>query len=198
MTSGSRGIVLSFAAVAVLFPGVLAAQAAPLVVEVRGGASVPVGELARGSEPGEGVGAGPSFGVDFAITGQGRRTFYAGFSQHRFSCGDAGCAGGERYVATTLDLGFRLALRTRGSVIPWLRFGAMTMRMETPALPTSPAGLSDRGYGGELGLGLYVRAGETISLDPAVRFTSVGTRLPGGASLPMRFLVADLALSLAF
>lgn len=198
MTSGSRGIVLCALVAAVALPRTVSAQAAPLVVEVRTGAAVPLAGLADGSAPGEGVTAGASFGVDFAVSGRGRRSIYAGFSQHRFDCADAGCASGGRFVATTLDLGFRFSLLTRGPVVPWLRLGGLTMRMETPELPDGPAGLSDRGYGGEVGAGLYVGAWNVVAFNPGVRFTAIGTRLPGGSDLAMRFLVADLGLSLSF
>ena len=79
-----------------------------------------------------------------------------------------------------------------------LRLGGTTLRMETPALPDGPAGVSDRGYGGEVGAGIYIGAWNAVALNPGVRFTAIGTRLPGGADLGMRFLVADLGLSLAF
>jgi hypothetical protein len=186
------------AATIALLPTLATAQAAPLVVEVRSGASVPVADLAGGTDPGEGVTTGASFGVDFAVSGRGRRTLYAGFSQHRFACADAGCDEGGRFVATTLDLGFRFSLVTRGPVIPWVRLGGITMRMETPGLPDSPAGVSDRGYGGEVGAGLYLGAWNAVAFNPGVRFTTVRTTLPGGAKLGMRFVVADLGLSLAF
>jgi len=87
---------------------------------------------------------------------------------------------------------------TRGSVIPWIRLGGTTLRMETPALPDGPAGVSDRGYGGEVGVGVYVGAWSSVALNPGVRFTAAGTRLPGGNDLTLRFVVADLGLSLAF
>jgi len=199
VTSGSRGIVPTVVAAGIaLAPGLLQAQAAPLVVEVRGGAAVPVSTLATGIAPGEGVKAGPSFGVDFAMSGRGRRTVYAGFSQHRFACDGAGCPSGESYVATALDVGLRLSMVTRGSVIPWIRLGGTTLRMETPALPDGPAGVSERAYGGEVGLGVYLGAWSSVALNPGVRFTTAKTRLPGGDDLTLRFLVADVGLSLAF
>ncbi len=139
MRSGSRGTVLcAIASVIAFLPTPAAAQAAPLVVEVRSGASVPVADLAGGTDPGEGVSTGASFGVDFAVSGHGRRTLYAGFSQHRFACADAGCEAGGHFVATTLDLGFRFSLVTRGPVIPWVRLGGVTLRVETPELPREP------------------------------------------------------------
>jgi hypothetical protein len=198
VTSGSRGTVLCALVAALALPRSAVAQAAPLVVEVRTGAAVPLAKLANGTAPGEGVTPGASFGVDFAVSGQGRRSIYAGFSQHRFACVDAGCAAGGRYVATSLDLGFRFSLVRHGPVVPWLRLGGTTMRMETPALPDGPAGVSGRGYGGEVGAGIYVGAWNAVAFNPGVRFTAIGTRLPGGDDLSMRFLVADLGLSLAF
>jgi len=198
VTSGSRGIVLSALVAGLALPRPASAQAAPLVVEVHTGAAVPLAKLASGTAPGEGVTTGFSFGVDFAVSGRGRRSIYAGFSQHRFACTDAGCEAGGRYVATSLDLGFRFSLVRHGPVVPWLRLGGTTMRMETPALPDGPAGVSERGYGGEVGAGIYIGAWNAVALNPGVRFTAIGTRLPGGADLGMRFLVADLGLSLAF
>ncbi len=179
-------------------PTTASAQAAPLVLEIQGGASIPVGSLRSGSGPAEGTSAGPSFGVDFALSGSGRRTTFVGFSQHRFGCGAAGCASGGQYVATGLDVGTRVSLFTLGSVIPWIRLGAVTTRVEMPATAMTPSGVSSLGFGGDLGFGVFLGASRAIALNPAVRFTAVNSGLPGGGVLRMRYLVADLSLVLAF
>lgn len=186
------------ATVGLLGPATAQAQAAPLVVEIRTGASIPVGSFAGGSGIGEGVGSGFSMGLDFAMSGSGRRTWYAGFSQHRFACVDAGCPHGGHDVATTLDAGVRVSLLTRGSVIPWIRLGGITTRVESPGVPGSPQGVSRRGYGGEAGLGVYAGAWSALAFNPGVRFQAVNTELPGGPVLRMRFVVVDLGFSLAF
>lgn len=174
------------------------AQAAPLVVEVRVGAGVPVAHFSTGSRVGEGVGPGPSMGVRFAMSGQGRRTLYGGFSQHRFACEDAGCPRGSPWVATGLDAGFQVNVLTRGSVIPWVRLGALTTRVESAGLPGSPEGVSSLGWGGEVGAGVYMGAFRYMALNPGVRLVGVNTELPGGSLLRMRYMVLDVGLALAF
>lgn len=199
MTFGPRRIVLALAAVgAPLTPRCALAQSSPLVLEVRAGSTIPVGAFSNGSAPGEGASAAPSFGVDFAASGSGRRTIYAGFGQQRFGCEDAGCRAGGRYVATSLDAGVRVSLLTRGAVNPWVRAGGVTTRVESPGLADGDAGVSDRGYGGEVGLGVYVGAWSAVAFNPGIRFTTVTVTLPGGEDLRLRYVVADLGLALAF
>ena len=176
----------------------LEAQDAPLLLEIHGGISAPIGSFADGSRPGEGATAGPSLSVAFALTGAGRRTVYAGFSQHRFGCVDAGCAPDGRYVATGFDVGVRFALLTGHSVIPWIRLGAITTRVETDDLGGANAGVSDLGFGGEIGAGVYIGAAGRVAINPGVRFSAVNTTLPDGPTLRMRYLVAQLAVVLAF
>ncbi len=181
-----------------LVPEAIHAQAAPLVVEVRVGASIPVPEFSSGSRVGEGVASGPSFGVRLAMSGSGRRTLYGGFSQHRFACDDAGCPTGGDFVATGVDAGLQINLVTRGSIVPWVRFGGLTTRVESPGLPGSPEGVSSLGWGGEVGLGLYVGATRPVALNPGIRLVAVNTELPGGSLMRMRYIAADLGLALAF
>ncbi len=179
-------------------PAPAAAQAAPLVLEIQGGASIPVGSLRSGSAPGEGTSASRSFGVDFALSGSGRRTIYVGFSQHRFGCAAAGCPSGELYVATGLDFGTRVSLLRSGPVNPWIRLGAVTTRVEMPPTSATPAGVSKLGIGGDVGFGVFLGTSRAIALNPAVRLTAVNTGLPGGGVLRMRYLVADLSIVVAF
>jgi hypothetical protein len=180
-------------------PARLRAQGAALTVEGRGGVAVPLAAFADGSRIGEGTGAGAAFGVEVALrAGQGRRTLYAGFSQLRFGCRDAGCPAGEPYVATGVNAGLRLTLLPGHRVLPWVGVGALTTRVESPGVRGSPPGVSTLGYGGEISAGLYLGAGRSVALTPAVRYTRAGTELPGGASLALRYLVADLGLVLAF
>jgi hypothetical protein len=136
--------------------------------------------------------------VAFVMAGQGRRALYGGFSQHRFGCAEAGCATDGRYVATGFDVGFRFDLRSTGSLVPWVRLGAITTRVEMPALPGAQEGVSELGFGGEVGAGLYVGVSSPVALVPGVRLAAVNTELPGGALLRMRYVVLDVALALAF
>lgn len=182
---------------AVSAPVRLSAQGAPLAVEARLGGAVPVSSFRGGSRVGEGTTAGAGFGVEVAL-GQGWRTLYAGFSQLRFGCRDAGCAPGGRYVATGVNAGVRVALAPGSPVVPWVGAGALTTRVESPGMRQSAAGVSALGVGAEVAAGLWVRAGRSLAVVPALRVTRVGTELPGGARLSLRYLVADVGLSLTF
>ena len=177
-------------------PASAASQASPIVIEARGGMTIPVGTFASGS--GGGASSHASFGVDIALPGGGRWAPYVGFGQHRFGCEDAGCAGGGRHVATAFRGGMRVAVLPRASVVPWLRVGAHAANVETPGLPGSPGGLSDLGLGGEVGAGVHIGGASQVALNPALRFVAVNTTMPGDVELRMRYLIADLAIVLSF
>ena len=179
-------------------PSVLQEQASPLVLEIHGGASVPVSSFADGARVGEGTAAAGSFGLDLAFSGSGWRTLYVGFSQHRFGCQDAGCSAGTNYIATGFDVGLRFNLWSTGPVAPWIRLGAVTTRVEVPSFANIEEGVSALGLGGEVGIGLYIGTSSPIALVPGIRATAVNTKLPGGSLLHMRYVVADLALALSF
>jgi hypothetical protein len=179
-------------------PVAAGAQDASLAVEVLGGGAVPVASFASGDAVGEGTDTGASLGVRFTMTGQGRRTTYLGFGQHRFGCVAAGCPTDGSYVATGVEAGFRIKLLQRGSVLPWVSLGGLTTRVESPGLPQSPSGVSSLGYGGEAGAGLYIGAGHAVAVNPQVRFATVGVDLPGQRRLTLRYVVATVGLVLAF
>lgn len=168
------------------------------MLDLRGGMAVPVGSFADGVRTGEGTTAGPTLGAAFVLRRSDRRTVYAGFNQHRFGCVDAGCAEGGRYVATGFDVGMRLALLPGRTFVPWIRLGAITTRVETADLPSPDAGVSDLGFGGEAGVGVYIGPNSTVALNPAVTLSAVNSELPGGTTLRLRYLTATLALVLAF
>jgi hypothetical protein len=186
------------AALLTVAPAAAPAQESPLVLEVYGGVAAPVASFGDGTGPGQGATAGPSLSVLFALPGAGRRGLYAGFSQHRFGCEDAGCAADGRLVATGFDVGLRFALVRGRTFVPWLRLGAITTRVETDDLGAANAGVSDLGFGGEIGAGLYVGAASTLAINPGIRYAMVRTGLPGGSTLDMRYLMAQIALALAF
>lgn len=178
-------------------PGAVA-QASPLVLEVHAGAALPVGHFESGTRAGEGTEPGASFGVDFALPGGKRFVPYIGFSQHRFGCEGAGCGASGRYVATGFHAGYRFVPLPDRSLLPWVRVGVVTTRVETDALGGANAGTSKLGLGAELGAGLHIGGARTLALNPAVRAVAVNTELLGGPLLRMRYLVADLALVVSF
>jgi len=174
------------------------AQGAPLSVEARIGSAIPVSSFASGSGVGEGTTSGAALGVEVALGGAGWRTLYAGFSQLRFGCADAGCPEGEPYVATGVNAGVRVALHRGHRVLPWVGVGVLTTRVESPGTPASDPGVSSLGLGSEVSAGLWIGAGRSVAFVPAVRWSRVGTELPGGASLSLRYVVVDVGLALAF
>ncbi|MDX1647302.1 MAG: hypothetical protein R3304_09175 [Longimicrobiales bacterium] len=180
----------------------LTAQSAALLVEARGGAAFPVGDFRDGVGPGEGAAAGPSLQVSVALPSGGWRTLYVGFDQHRFPCEDAGCGPDGRYVATGFHGGLRI-VPVQGRFTPWLRLGAITTRVETGDLASGPAGatdagVSDLGFGGEVGLGFMVRLGRWVGWSASGLVSAVSSDLPGGETLDLRYVSAHTGLTFVF
>ena len=194
---GPAGSTMAALALA-LSPAGAAAQSSPVMVEARGGAAVPMVDFARGTAPGEGTTAGASFGVDIAVAGGGRWTPYGGFSQHRFGCESAGCGAGGEYVATGFHSGLRFLPMPEWRVLPWLGAGVVTTHVEAGDLGPANAGSSDLGVGGEAAVGVHIGSASRIALSPSLRFVAVNARLPAGADLAMRYLVADMGVVLSF
>lgn len=176
----------------------LTAQDSPLALEIHGGLAVPVGSFADGTGVGEGAEPGPSLSVFYGLSQSNRRTIYLGFSQHRFDCESAGCPTDMPYVATGFHLGMRVALLPGRVVVPWLRVGAVTARVETDGLAAPDAGVSSLGFGAEAGGGLTIRLGDVLSIVPSATYGSVNSELPGGTDLGLRFLAAQLGIALYF
>jgi hypothetical protein len=199
VTRSVRPVVLgAFLALVLLLPVGAAGQAAPLVLEVRGGAAVPFSAFANGDRVGEGVAAGPSLAVEFGLARSARSTLLLGFSQDRYGCENAGCASGESYVATGMNVGMRVNLRTTGSVIPWIGVVGRSVRVELPERGGRPAGTSDLGFGAEARAGIFIGAWGPVAVNPAIRVAALNTDLPGGDLLRMRSWTADLGFVLAF
>lgn len=195
-----RSVVLfaAFAFLLGLMPTPSQGQGSPFTLEARAGAAVPVSGFASGDGVGEGTSTGAVFGVEVTLASGGWRTLYAGFSQARFGCRDAGCPTGEPYVATGVNVGLRVALVPGAAVLPWIGVGGFTTRVESPGVTGSPKGNSTLGYGGEVSAGLYIRTGGTLAFTPAVRLAQARTDLPGGTTLTLRYVVADLGFTLQF
>jgi hypothetical protein len=175
----------------------VAGQDSPLVLDVDGGAAIPVGSFADGTATGEGAEAGPALEIGFTLPRSDRFAVQAGFHQHRFGCEPAGCASGGRYVSTGFDVGLRLALVTGHRAIPWISIGGLTSRVETRDLPAPDAGVSKLGWGFRAGAGLYLGLG-WVAVHPKASFGSVSSELPGGETLGLRWVAATLGLSFPF
>ena len=115
---------------------------------MSGGAALPTGSFADGSETGEGTEAGVAFGVGFTLRRSDRIGIYLGFDQQRFGCEPAGCSSGGSYRATGFDLGLRFDILTGERVVPWIRAAAITTRVETGDLPDPRRGSLGSRVGG--------------------------------------------------
>ncbi len=174
------------------------AQITPLQVEARGGAWIPTTDLvgAQGFE-GE-ASADVSFGVHFMLT-SGLISYVAGFSEHRFGCADAQCGEAVDFVSTAWDLGLRVNLRRTG-IAPWVSLGAtaatFAAHVETGGVMTTEN--SDRGWGYEVGAGVRVPVGGPFAINPGVRYGRSEVDFASRGTLETRYIIADLALVLAF
>ena len=177
------------------------AQIAPLTYELRLGSSVPVGDLREAgvSWAGE-LGADYSFGMAFAYAVRWYAAAYVGFSQHRFSCRISGCGRNTDLTATGFDGGVRWIFGS-GRIIPVIRTGAVTYRMEGHA-PDGSGGsqpvTSRRGVGLEGGVGISVRLSRRIVISPGVRYLWMDLRFPEQGMLPVRSVVVDVGFVLGF
>ncbi|MFP3948158.1 MAG: hypothetical protein ACLFWG_05460, partial [Longimicrobiales bacterium] len=123
-----------------------------------------------------------------------------GFSQHRFACPASGCGRRTDLTATGFDGGFRWILGS-GRVIPLIRTGAVTYRMEATA-PDGAGGsrrvTSRRGVGAEGGLGLSIRVSRRFMISPGVRYLWMDVRFSELGVVPVESVVADVGFTLAF
>jgi hypothetical protein len=168
-------------------------------VELRGGASVPLGELRDGLVPGAALAPGPSFAVHLHVPRRMRGAILLGFAQHRFRCTGPACGDAGDLVTTGWSLATRVALRT-GPSVPWIRLGVTFDRSEWdfPAPGSDDRSASSLGLGGEAGIGYTFPIGERSALNPGVRYGLVNTRFPRGERVLSQYLVADLGLVVGF
>ena len=171
----------------------LAAQDPALRLEARSGVAEPVAALRTGPDRGGAIERAPTFGVHLVYRGPSGWGPVVGFSQHRFDCAKDGCPADE-YVATTWDLAVQRTLGGHG----WARLGAVFGRLER-YFPGSSGPLhrtSSLSLGAEAGLGLLVTTRGGVGLSPAVRYGWLNTRFREGGLHRLRWVAADVGLTL--
>lgn len=181
-------------------PSAGGAQTAPLTYQLRMGASIPLGDLREPGETWAGeLGEDYSFGMNFAYAFRWYAAAYAGFSQHRFSCRVTGCGRNTDLTATGFDGGIRWIFGS-GRIIPVIRTGAVTYRMEgsVPDAGGTQRITSRRGVGVEGGMGLSIRLSRRVVISPGVRYLWMDLRFPDRGTLPVESVVADIGLVLGF
>ncbi len=194
---------LAFAAFAA-FAGLAIAPAAsgqdaPLAIEARGGAVLPVAAFRTGPDAGGEITRAPSFGAHFIYRGPSGWGPYMGFSQHRFDCVADGCPG-EKYVATTWDLGMERILAGHA----WARAGVLFGRLERDFHGTGADSgrllhrASSLSLGAEVGIGLRVDLRGRMGLSPGLCYGWLNTRFRDDGLVRMRWVAGDLGIALGF
>ncbi len=182
-------------------PAPLQAQDSPLVMEARGGLSVPLASFRTGPDRGGEITNAPTFGVHFVYRGPSGWGPYVGFDQHRFDCADDGCPphpgdASREYVDTNWDIGMQRTIGNFG----WVRAGFLFGRVERDFV--EGAGLarhaSSLGAGVEGGAGLRVPIRGRLSLSPGARYGWLNTRFRDGDLVRLRWLTADVGVVLGF
>ncbi|HET6764487.1 MAG TPA: outer membrane beta-barrel protein [Longimicrobiaceae bacterium] len=138
----------------------------PFSVEVRGGASVPTGDLADAFKLGWTAGANVTYHA-LPLVG-----VYAGYTLDEWKV-DADANG--KAQAQNISFGARLGIPTPMIPIdPWIKAGAVSQQVKTSDFDLATLnGTSDREWGFEAGAGLGITLGPKVSFTPGVSFVSV-------------------------
>jgi hypothetical protein len=189
-----------------LAPGAARAQLVPglpIMIELRTGAALPVGDVSRES-PGLGAGAGLGAALALHIRLTTYLSAYGGYDYERFGCGACGAAGLEGGMPEAgFEAGVEWTLPFRlGAAEPWLSAGALlARRLEIPDGGDGFA--SESAMGWSLGAGVRLPVAPSLQLLPGIRFRSYSTRfdfpdlgfgLFGADALEQDMRVASVAL----
>ena len=173
-----------------------------LVIEGRGGASLPLGAFRSGPDTGGKMAGAAEFGLHFVYRGLNGWGAKLGFSQDRFDCTADGCPSGE-YVLTSWDIGAQRTFGQNGPV--WLRAGLLFGRMErdvfvpTFAPPTMTSAIvSELSVGAEGGAGFRIPVRGRLALTPGARYGWLNTKFANRPVVQLRWLAADLGVALGF
>jgi len=192
-----RTTLLAFAA-SVLLTAPLGAQER-VGVDARLGVALPTGAFAEGLAPGARLSPGASFTAQVIVPRRLRSALLVGFAQHRLRCTGGACAGAGDLVSTSWNLGMRVRFTPSGTT-PWLRLGLVLDRSEADVFAEGSLArqASYLGLGGEVGGGMSVVLRERVTLTPGVRYLALNTSFPSSGTVRMRYVVADLGVSLGF
>jgi len=170
-----------------------------LAVDARVGVATPVGGFAEDLVPESELLPSRSFSVQFSLPRGARRALFAGFSQHRLRCEGAGCAGVGAFESTAWKIGTRVSALS-GARTPWVRLAVVFDRSEADFLQDGvPARLaSDLAVGVDAGVGFSLPVAQRVALSPGVRYEALNANFPGARRVKVRYVVADLGLTLTF
>jgi len=171
----------------------VSAQSRP-AVEIRGGLNLPVGDFS--DPPGVAAESDAGFAADLIVPVNPRFSVYGGIGRELFGCD--GCGGNDKLRTTGLEAGLKFLFRREGSVLPWLKAGAiyhkMTIRVD------GVEGDSDWGLGFQAAAGADIPLGAVLSFSPALRYQTYTAKFqPFGLDFlaprnDVSFLSLDLGL----
>jgi hypothetical protein len=138
----------------------------PFSVEVRGGASIPTGDMADAYKLGWTAGANVTFHA-LPLVG-----IYGGYTLDEWKV-DASNSG--KAQAQSIGVGARIGIPTPMIPIdPWIKAGAVSQKVKYSDFPLATQNFSgDREWGFEAGAGLGITLGPKVSFTPGVSFVSV-------------------------
>lgn len=166
-----------------------------LSMEVRGGLVAPTERFGEGEpgltpEPGVAVGADIMFGLTPQVTA------YAGYSWMRFDCAGEFCIGDAHFTSSGAAGGLKLTLPLGGTVLPWVRGGAILHKLRFRSDDVSAA--SGRPFGLDAGAGVDITLGSSVTLTPAVRYNRYTVNIELGPVGEVERTVSYGNLDLAF
>ncbi|HEV2148489.1 MAG TPA: outer membrane beta-barrel protein [Longimicrobiaceae bacterium] len=188
------GTLAAFAALAIA--GSASAQSLPLSLEIRGGLPFPTGELNDvGNDIGDGLGPGYTLGGSVTLDVAPRVGVYAGYTFTRFDV-----EGFEEIGLRTdgFDAGLRLALPTTTGIGPWVKGGLVYHDAEVlfdEEVQSNPREIdvSERKLGFEVGGGVEIRLGQTLSFTPGVSYVRFNTD-EGFSNRDVSYIKGDVGL----
>ena len=197
MTRWIMAALLAVVAAAGVEPAEAQTGILPVAVGVRGGAAIPVGDLA--SE--EAIETGWGFEVNGQLRVFPGVAVYVAFDRFKFPI-RAGAASTE---GTLTERGFSLGgmlsvpIPLLG-ISPWVRGGAIYNSARYDGATGSAERESDPGLGYEVGGGVTLPLGLVVAFTPAVRYRSYspGFDTGAGSDVDHSYMVADLGLTFRF
>lgn len=184
----------------------------PLAVEVRGGIGFPTGDLGDDEQGAADLGYG--FGATGMFTVTPMFGVYAGYSRFSFAADTEELAGGAvdnvdvDYNASGFNAGVQASLPAMmgfAGAAPYLRGGVVYHKLEVDLGDTvlddvvdDDAGESDYGLGFEVGGGLDIPLGPTVSVTPGVRYVTYQPDFNDEDETDVNYVAADVGLKIRF
>lgn len=192
---GGGGLLVLLISIA-LTPQPVWGQYSPLLLDIRGGASLPVAAFGEAQgRPNTTLRPAESVTVRFELGGGGPWGVMVGFSQERAGCRGPACEPDERWATTSWVLGGRWVAPT-GPARPWLSAALLVPTVEWDS--DARERVSDTALGAEVGGGVRLRLGERWSTGPAIRYARHAAEFRRDGRWPIRSMALEWALTIGF